>query len=340
MMYATLKKLCEVQGISGREDTISATIEEMIAPYADTVERDALGNLIACIKGTAPKAKVMFAAHMDEIGFLVNFIDDNGFIRFAPIGGINVQAALYSQVVFANGVRGILLPDFGTLKEPKLSTCYVDIGAKNKKEAEARVSIGDAFALKGNLQALTRTVWAGRPLDDRAGCAILIEAMAKLKQTPPTDDIYFVFSSQEEVGCRGAKTAAFAIGPDFGFAVDVTGTGDIPGAPASSVKQGEGTVIKIKDASYIGDMKVTQVMQKLAKENGIPYQLGVGSAGGTDASSIQVSGIGTYVGGIAIPSRGIHTGVETVSKKDLAACVELTVALATSSLYDLTGYQN
>ncbi|MBO7150335.1 MAG: M20/M25/M40 family metallo-hydrolase [Clostridia bacterium] len=340
MMYETLKKLCEVQGISGREDAVSKVIEGMIAPYADTVEKDAMGNLIACVKGTAPKAKVMFAAHMDEIGFLVNFIDDNGFIRFAPIGGINVQAALYSQVVFANGVKGIMLPDVGTAKEPKLSTCYEDIGAKNKKEAQARVSIGDAFALKGNLKALTRSVWAGRPLDNRAGCAVLVEAMAKLRQTPPKDDIYFVFSSQEEVGCRGAKTAAFAIDPDFGFSVDVTGTGDTPGASTMAVKQGEGVAIKIKDSSVICDTKVVKVMETLAKENGIPYQREVLLYGGTDASSMQVSGIGAYVGGISIPSRGIHSGTESASKKDLLACVDLTVALATASLYDLTGYQN
>lgn len=340
MMYETLKALCTVQGISGREDTVSALIEKRIAPYADSLQKDPMGNLIACVKGTDPKAKVMFAAHMDEIGFIVNFIEENGFIRFAPIGGINVAAALYSHVVFENGVRGILLPDGKTEKEPKLSTCYVDIGAKSRREAQTRVSIGDGFALKGSLQTLSRQVWAGRPLDNRAGCAVLVEAMARLKQTPPKDDIYFVFSTQEEVGCRGAKTAAFSIAPDFGFSVDVTGTGDTPGASAMSVRQGEGVAIKIKDSSVICDGKVVQVMEALAKENGIPYQREILLYGGTDASSMQASGIGAYVGGISIPSRGIHTGVESVSKRDLQACVDLTCALATSSLYDLTGYKN
>ena len=334
MLYDTLKALCRLSGVSGSESPVAAYIQKEISPYVDQVSTDAMGNLIAHKKGNG--AKVMFSAHMDEIGFIVNYIDEKGMIHFSPIGGINLRAALYSRVVFQSGVKGILVSETGKADDPKYATCYVDIGAYSQKEAEKRVSVGDTFHLVGDVQSLSSRVWAGRPLDDRVGCAILIEA-AKALPKDVDNDLYFVFSSQEEVGCRGAKTAAFNIMPDFGFALDVTATGDVPGANPMSVCQGKGAAIKVKDSSLFCYPPLVAAMHKLAKEQKIAHQTEVLPAGGTDASAIQLAGAGAYAGGISIPSRFIHTGVETVDRRDVMACVELTKALATADLFALCG---
>ena len=337
MLYDTLKALCRISGVSGAEAPVAAYIKKEIAPFVDDISTDAMGNLIAYKKGTAEHpTKVMFSAHMDEIGFIVNYIDEKGLIRFAPIGGINLRAALYSRVVFQNGVKGILVPEAGKAEDPKYATCYVDIGAYSQKDAEKRVSIGDTFNLVGDVQSLSSRVWAGRPLDDRVGCAILIEAAKGLPEKVE-NDLYLVFSSQEEVGCRGAKTAAFNIMPDFGFALDVTATGDVPGAHPMAVSQGNGAAIKVKDSSLFCYPPLVSAMHQLAKEKKIPHQTEVLAAGGTDASAIQLAGSGAYAGGISIPSRFIHSGVETVDKKDVLACVELTKALACADLFALCG---
>ena len=335
MLYNTLKALCRLSGVSGAESPVAAFIQKEIAPYVDEVSTDALGNLIALKKGSAEHpTKVMFSAHMDEIGFIVNYIDEKGFIRFAPIGGINLRAALYGHVVFENGVKGILVPEADKAADAKFATCYVDIGAYNQKDAEKRVSIGDTFHLVGDITAISGRVWAGRPLDDRAGCAILLE-VAKTLPANVENDIYFVFSSQEEVGCRGAKTAAFNIMPDFGFALDVTATGDVPGAHPMAVSQGKGAAIKVKDSSLFCNPALVAAMHKLAKEQKITHQTEVLTAGGTDASAIQLAGSGAYAGGISIPSRYIHSGVETVDRRDVEACVKLSRALATADLFKL-----
>ena len=324
MLYDILKKLCAVRGISGREMPVAKVIQEMITPYVDEVRYDAMGNLIACKRGTATAPrKIMFCAHMDEIGFLVNFIEESGLIRFAPIGGINPVAAFYSTVTFENGVRGILVPE---KSDSKLSAAYVDIGARDRKDAERRVSIGDSFALTGHVQTLSRNVWAGRPLDDRIGCAILVEAASRITTT--VDDLYFVFSVQEEVGCRGGKTAAASVLPDCGFALDVTGTGDAPGSGTIAVKRGGGAAVKLKDSSVICDPALVRGMLRLAEERKIPAQKEILERGGTDASAIQLSGTGARAGGISIPSRGIHSGVETVDRRDCNACVDLVCAIA------------
>ena len=337
MLFETLKQLCRLHGVSGFEAPVAQYIAKKISPYVDSVSTDALGNLIALKKGcSASPKKVMFSAHMDEIGFIVNYIDEKGFIRFAPLGGINLRAALYGPVVFANGVKGLLVSESGKADDPKYATCYVDIGAYSQKDAEKRVKIGDTFHLQSDVTAISRRVWAGRPLDDRAGCAILLEAAAKLPKQV-SDDIYFVFSVQEEVGCRGGRTAAFGIMPDFGFSVDVTATGDVPGAHTMAVSQGKGVAIKVKDSSLICHPALVGGMHKLAKDNKIPHQTEVLTAGGTDASAIQLAGAGAYAGGISIPSRYIHSGVDTVDKKDLEACIDLTVALCQTDLVALCG---
>lgn len=338
MLLQTLKTLCRLHGVSGAEAPVAAYIKKTISPYMDEIKTDAMGNLIALKRGTGQnKKKVMFCAHMDEIGFIVNFVDEKGMIRFAPIGGINLRAALYAPVVFDNGVKGVLVPEADKAADPKFATCYVDIGAYSKKDAEKRVSIGDHFAVVKDVFTLSGNVWAGRPLDDRVACAILLETAATLPETVE-NDLYFVFSVQEEVGCRGGRTAAFGIMPDYGFAVDVTATGDVPGATPMAVCQGKGAAIKIKDSSLICTPALVRGMQVLAKEKKITHQMEVLTAGGTDASAMQMTGSGAYAGGISIPSRYIHSGVETVDKRDVEACVKLATALCTADLDKLCGF--
>ena len=231
-MLNLIKALTAPRAISGRAKAVSDKILTLIAPLTDKCYNDAMGNLIAVKQGTAPEGerrKIMLCAHMDEIGFLVNFIEDSGLIRVLPIGGINWIAAAFTNVTFASGLKGILVPEGNAGHELNQDRCYVDIGAKDKKEAEKKVKIGDFCALDGGITRLLGRRIAGRPLDDRIGCAVLIKIAEKLQETPVADDVYFVFSVQEEVGLRGATTSAFGIKPDIGIAYDVTGTGDTPG---------------------------------------------------------------------------------------------------------------
>ena len=329
-MLNLMKTLTAPRAISGREKAISDKLLSIIAPLTDRAWNDAMGNLIALKKGTAPdgeRKKIMLCAHMDEIGFLVTFIEDSGYIRLAPIGGINYVAAAFSNVTFGNGVKGILVPVAGTQPaDLKQDTVYVDIGAKDKKEAERKVQIGEFCALDGGITRLCGRRIAGRPLDDRIGCAVLVKIAEKLQETPVANDVYFVFSVQEEVGVRGAKTATFGITPDIGLAFDVTGTGDAMGAKPMACSVGGGAAIKLKDASVICDRELTEELTAVAKENGIKHQFEILLAGGTDTSSMQMSGAGVRAAALSIPTRYIHSGVEMLDLADAEACVDLTVA--------------
>ena len=328
-MLNLIKTLTAPRAISGREKAISDKILTIVAPLADKCYNDAMGNLIAIQYGTAPEGdrkKIMLCAHMDEIGFLVNHIEDSGLIRVLPIGGINWIAAAFTNVTFSSGLKGILVPEGNAGHDLNQDRCYVDIGVKDKKEAEKKVKIGDFCALDGGITRLLGRRIAGRPLDDRIGCAVLIKIAERLKETPVADDVYFVFSVQEEVGLRGATTAAFGIKPDIGIAYDVTGTGDTPGAPRMVCSLGGGAAIKLKDNSLLCDYELTQEFVAVAKEKDIKHQLEILPFGGTDTAAIQVSGAGVKVAALSVPTRYIHSGVEMLDLTDADACVDLTVA--------------
>ena len=299
-MINLMKTLTAVRGVSGHEKATSDKILSLVAPLTDKCYNDAMGSLIAFKKGTAPDGErktVMLCAHMDEIGFLVTYIEDNGMIRLASIGGISFVASIYSTVVFDNGVKGVLVPNWGTAPQDlKIENVYVDIGAKDKKEAERKVSVGDFCAVEGKVTRLLGRRIVGRPFDDRVGCAVLIKIAEKLKETPVRDDVYFVFSVQEEVGLRGAKTAAYGISPDVGLAFDVTGTGDSAGAKPMACTVGGGAAIKLKDSSVICDRDLTDELTAIAKEQGIKHQHEILVAGGTDTAAMQASGAGVQIG--------------------------------------------
>ena len=329
-MINLMKTLTAVRGVSGHEKATSDKILSLIAPLTDKCYNDAMGSLIAFKKGTAPDGErktVMLCAHMDEIGFLVTFIEDNGMIRLASIGGISFVASIYSTVVFDNGVKGVLVPNWGTAPQDlKIENVYVDIGAKDKKEAERKVSVGDFCAVEGKVTRLLGRRIVGRPFDDRVGCAVLIKIAEKLKETPVRDDVYFVFSVQEEVGLRGARTAAYGIMPDVALAYDITGTGDEPGCRPMACHMGAGAAIKIKDAMVICDHDLVQELAEVAKANDIKHQFEILHSGGTDTAAMQAAGAGVRAGAISIPTRYGHSGVEMIDAADADACVDLTVA--------------
>ena len=325
-LYSTLKELCLCPSISGREQKIREKIEDKLKPLCDSVYTDALGNLIGVKKGSGNGKSVMLAAHMDEIGFIVNFIEDNGMIRVAPVGGINWVAAAFTSVVSENGVKGAILPE-GKVKpsEYKPDSFFIDIGAKSKKRAEALVSIGDFFVVAPHLERLAGGRVCGRPLDDRVGCAVQLSVAEALAKVETKGDVYYVFSVQEEVGCRGSQTAAFALRPHIGLCFDVTATGDTPGAASMVCSLGDGAAIKIKDASVICDEGVVKALCAVAKEKGIKHQKEILLFGGTDTSSMQLAGAGAAVGALSIPTRYIHSSVETCELADAEACASLAV---------------
>ncbi|MBE6605076.1 MAG: M42 family metallopeptidase [Ruminococcaceae bacterium] len=326
-MYGLLKELLPVKpSVSGREQGIRNLIKEKMLPLCDSLEVDAMGNLI-CLKkgkGSAPR-RVLLSAHMDEIGFIVNFIEDNGFLRVAPIGGIDYTAAVGSLVIFENGTKGVLVceSDRKSAEAPKAEKCYVDIGAKDRREAEKRLRIGDCCALCPTLTRLAGDRVTGRPLDNRIGCAVVLDIAQRLNA--PDDDIYYVFSVQEEVGCRGARPAAFGIAPDLALIFDVTATGDTVGAKPMAVKLGGGAAVKIKDSSVICDAAVVSDLLAVAKTERITAQCEVLTFGGTDTSAVQMSGMGCRAGAISIPCRYIHTGVEMISLADAKAAADLAI---------------
>lgn len=327
-MYNTLKALCLIPSVSGREEAVREKIKELIAPYTDENYTDNLGNLVAVKYGKGEnKKKIMLCAHMDEIGFLVTYIEDNGFIRVSTVGGINLVAASSSLVVSEKGVKGALVSESGVKAADYTADKFIiDIGAKNKKEAERKVKIGDFFVVSPSVSRLSSSRVCGRPLDDRIGCAVMIEiAKAYAKQTPK-HDIYFTFSTQEEVGCRGAKTASFGISPEYALIFDVTGTGDTSGAKPMECSLGKGAAIKIKDSSVICHAEVVETLKQTAKKNSIPYQLEILTYGGTDTSSVQMTGLGCRAGALSIPTRYIHSAVEMLDMNDAKACADLALA--------------
>lgn len=322
--YSVLKELCLCPSVSGREQKIREKISAIVSPFCDEMRTDALGNLIAVKKGVGGGKRVMLAAHMDEIGFMVTFIEDTGMLRVATVGGISFTAAAFGEVVSENGVRGTIIPE-GKVKPAdfKADSFYIDIGAKSKKQAEAKVRIGDFFVLTPHLQKLAGGRVCGRPLDDRIGCAVLLDIAERLRDKALDGDVYYVFSVQEEVGCRGAMTAAFAIKPDIAICLDVTATGDTLGASPMACRLGDGAAVKIKDASVICNEEIVRGLCETAQKNKIKYQKEILLFGGTDTSSMQLAGAGAAVGAVSIPTRYIHSGNEMCDLSDAQSCAAL-----------------
>jgi endoglucanase len=323
-MNELVKKLVEAYGPSGFEDQMRDLIRPEIEAFADEVSVDALGNLIALKKGDGSGLKVMIAAHMDEIGVMVTHITKDGFLRFTNIGGVRSHTLMGGRVQFADGRIGFINSDRldDRSKIHGLDKHYIDVGASSPDDCP--VSVGDAAGFVRPFIAQGSRLSA-KSMDDRIGCVVAIETLKRLSTTP--HDVYFVFSVQEEVGTRGAETAANAISPDVGIALDVTTTGDVPEAIAMSVSLGKGPAIKVKDSGMIAHTGLVRLMRQRAEEGNIPYQLEVLTGGSTDARSIQISNGGVMAGCISIPCRYVHTQSETVDADDVEGCIKLLVEI-------------
>ena len=328
-MRDLLNELCALNGVSGDEGAVRDFIRAQAEPYADSIRTDALGNLIVQKKGSGPR--VMLCAHMDSIGFIVTHIEKEGFLRLGRVGGIAASVALYTPVRFKNGVRGVFAKEEkAELKGLKLDSCYVDIGAADQEAAKKLVQVGDTAVY--DTPAIRNGDKVISPyLDNRIACAVLLDVLARLEDCP--NDLYLVFSVQEEVGLRGAKTAAWAIDPDYALAVDVTDVDDTPGSErCGTVQLGKGAAIKVMDSSVICHPAVISALEEAAKTANIPVQKDIMRAGGTDAGAIHTTRLGVLTGGVSIPCRYIHTPVEMADLNDAKHCADLLLAFVCRKL--------
>jgi len=317
-MKELIKRITEEYGPSGREGKIAEIIEKEIAPFVDEVKLDKLGSLIALKKGSG--ARVMLAAHMDEIGLIVTHIDKEGFLRFDVVGGVAAFRLTGLRVMFGNGLVGVIGAEKGDPASAGIDKLFIDIGAISKEDAESRVSIGDFAVFRQDFVDLGKRAIA-KAMDDRIGCVVLIETAKRLKSSP--NEIHFVFTVQEEVGLRGATASAYAVDPDIGIALDVTRTGDLPESVTMDVSLGKGPAIKVKDSGIISSPKVKDLLVRIAKNLNIQYQLEILLGGATDASSIEKARGGVPSGVISIPTRHLHTPSEMVDIDDVEDCVRL-----------------
>jgi len=338
-MKQLLEKLSNAYGVSGFEDDVRNLMMEELKGHVDDLDVDNMGNLIATKNGKPDGKKVMLAAHMDEIGLIVRYIDKNGFIKFSKLGGINDQMLLNQEVYIHSdgekilGVIGSKPPHRMKAAEKKKPVQYenmfIDIGASSKEDAEEMVNVGDPITIKQKFAELKNDLVMGNAMDNRVGCAILLEVMKRARSDAT---IYGVGTVQEEVGLKGARTAAYRINPDMALALDVTISGDHPGmkeedAPA---KAGEGPCIILTDASGRGIIthpQVKELLIQVAEEEEIPYQLEVSEGGTTDATAIHLTREGIPTGVISPPSRYIHTPVSVVNIKDVENAVKLILAV-------------
>ena len=317
-----LKKLTEIDAPAGREFVAHEFIKAEAEKLGYEVTTDALGSVIAHKKGNGKK--LMIAAHIDEIGIIANYIDENGFIHFGRLGYLHQKDLNNRRVRFANGTVGVIGANEEKYEEKQdISNMFIDIGANTREEAEKFVKAGDTAVFEGSFMTVGDTI-ISRALDDRLGCYILFKAMEEVKDSK--NDLYFVFTAQEETGMRGAKTSTYTIMPDYGIAVDVTTSFDTPGSAPSDVKLGSGAAINNKDHFVICDRDVIKTLRNLAEENSIPYTNIVKSEGGNDGGAIALTGGGVKAGGICVPLRYMHSASEMVRKTDIDACTKLLIA--------------
>jgi putative aminopeptidase FrvX len=331
-MKQLLKTLTEAYGPSGYEDAVRTLISKEIKGLADEVRVDALGNLIARKKPAAgaknPK-KIMIAAHMDEIGVIVSHVDKKGFARFTNIGSPFGRYTLGARVHFLNGVTGVVGYDrLENIHEAvPLNKMFIDVGATNAQDCPVRV--GDVGAFERTYFEMGDRLVA-KSMDDRSSVVALIETLRGLKSTQ--NDLYFVFTTQEEVGTRGAGPAAYGINPDIGIAVDVTPTGDTPASLKMVMELGKGPCIKFRDVGMISDPRVVEWMIQTAEKAKIPYQREVLLVGTTDAHAIQVAGAGVMSGAVSVPVRYVHSASEMIDFNDLKNTVKLLIALLSKAV--------
>lgn len=327
-----LKEICEIAGAPGYEQRIRQYIINEVSPLVDEIKINNMGNVYAIKKGKDSK-RVMVGAHMDEIGFIVTHIDDNGFIRFHTLGGFDPKT-LTAQRVIIHGKRDVMgvmgakpihvMSAEEKAKIPKTTDYFIDLGL-SKEEVDEIIEIGNPITRAGELIEMGNCVNC-KSIDNRVSVFILIETLRALKDKVVPFDIYGVFTVQEEVGIRGANVSSMDIQPHFGFGLDTTIAYDVPGAQAHEkiTCLGSGTAIKIMDASTISDYRMVEFMKQTANKHNIKWQPEILTAGGTDTAGIQrMNDGGAISGAVSIPTRHLHQVIEMADKSDIQASIDL-----------------
>nr|WP_312576255.1 M42 family metallopeptidase [Sedimentibacter sp.] len=321
-----MKELSNCFSPSGRENNIRNMIVNEIKDYIDEITTDPLGNLIARKKGNGKK--ILFSAHMDQIGLIITHVDEKGFLRFSNVGGLHPKKLIGLRMIFDNNLEGVICSEELKDKEKlTMNKLYLDVASTSIEFVKNNFQIGDMCVFKSEYYETDDCVIC-KAADDRIGCYILIEA---IKKHPETDnDVYYVFSVQEEVGCRGAKTAGYGVNPDIAIALDVTATGDSLDGIKMDVKLGGGAAIKLMDKSLITHPQIKDLLTNLSIENNIKYQYEVLEFGGTDSGAIHMTRAGVPSGVISIPTRNLHSSGEIFNKDDVIECVKLVLSVAES----------
>ena len=339
-MEDLLKRLVDSASISGYEKNIRDLISKEIKPYVDEIKVDKIGNLI-CKKGSG-SPKVMLTAHMDEVGLMVKYIDEDGFIKFEPVGGWDPKVLL-SQKFKIHGTKGPIIGVIGSKpihlqdredvnKIVKLNDMFIDIGAKNKKEVAAiGIRLGDFITIYGEFNKLNGSRITAHGFDDRIGCLVMIEVMKNLKKFKGT--VYAVGTVKEEIGLVGVRGSAFSINPDVVISLDTTTSGDTPElkpyeAPA---RMGLGPVLVVKDAISIIQSEMKEWVEDVAKKNKIKIQFDILSGGATDASVTPMIREGIPSIAILTPTRYLHTPTEVADMNDVKNAVTLVTELVKSA---------
>jgi len=331
-MLDLLKTLCSLPGPSGNEGPVRDYILETVRPYADAIV-DPIGNVIVEKKGRKHSGKtILLAAHMDEVGFIITGITDEGYLKFAPLGSIDQRVVLGKGVRIGPagipGVIGLKPVHLSTQDErskmPEIESLHLDIGASDAETAKKLVSLGDTACFDTQPFHMGECL-VSKAIDDRVGCAVLLTL---LSEDLPVD-VHFAFTVQEEIGLRGATTAGFRIQPDIALILEGTTAADIPGAaPGKEIcRMGGGVVIPFMDKGTVYDRTLYRRITALAERLDIPWQTKQVIAGGTDGAAIQRAGTGAQVAGLAAPVRNLHTGVNVASLQDMDHLLNLTRAV-------------
>lgn len=328
-----LKELCMINGTSGREKAVREFIISKI-PADCEYEVDRLGNIICHKKGKhAAKNKVMLSAHMDEVGFIVTYICDDGMLRFHNVGGIDERVVFGRSVTLESGARGVIGGKAvhqldGDEKEtlPKIADMFIDIGARNKKEAEKFVNLGDAAYFDSEYTEFGDGFVKAKALDDRAGCMILIDMLNSELEY----DVEICFVVQEEIGTRGAAVAAFSVAPEYAIVLESTTASDISGVSGNKkvCRLGEGAVVSYMDRGTLYDSELYRRAFELAEKNGIKVQTKTVVAGGNDAAAIHKSGAGVKTIAVSVPTRYIHSASSVAKLEDIDSVKKLAFILA------------
>jgi endoglucanase len=331
------EKLSNACGVAGREEEVRNLMINLLKPYVDEIAVDKLENVIAIKKGKKAAPKVMLAAHMDEVGLMVKTISKEGFLQFAKMGGIDDRILLAQRVIVYTekgallGIIGSKPPHIQKEEERKKVLAYdelfIDVGAESREDANAMgVKVGDVVGFDVKYATIGKDTVIGKAFDDRIGCAVMVEVLKQLGKTDCT--VFAVGTVQEELGLRGAATAAFGVDPDVGIALDVTVAGDVPGVREfdTTVKMGKGPTLTVSDSGLITHPKVLRLLLDTAEETKIAYQLETGLMGSTDAARISLTRQGVPSGTICIPARYIHSPVGMLSLKDAENSAKLAAA--------------